>query len=72
MMTEEIHTIIYPLPPEIKAYTACVNGYYTIVINDNLSAAARLQAYNHERNHINNGDFSSPDKADFIEARGHR
>ena len=72
MMTEEIRTIVHPLPPEIKAYTARVNGYYTIIINDNLSDQARLRAYNHERNHINNGDFSSQEKADFIEMKGHR
>lgn len=71
MMNDEIRTVLYPLPPDIKAYTAYVNGYYTIVINDNLSDQARLRAYYHERIHISNGDFYDNNKADFIEIRAH-
>ena len=72
MTTDDIRTIIYPLPSSINSYVACVNGYYTIVINDGLSMAGRLKAYNHEMNHIVNGDFEKEEKADFIEILAHR
>lgn len=72
MTTDEIRTIIYPLPPEIKAYTTYVNGYYTIVINDNLSDQARLRAYLHELNHILNEDFFKEETANQIETTSGR
>lgn len=72
MTTEDIRTILYPLPGSIRSYVANVNGYYTIVINENLSEETRLRAYYHERDHIINRDFESPQSADCIELRSHR
>ena len=72
MMTDEINTIVYPLPTNIRSYVASVNGYYTIVLNDNLSPEGRYRAYRHEMDHIINGDFEKDQKADFIELRAHK
>ncbi len=71
MMTDEIRTIIHPLPGNIRSYVAFVNGYYTIVLNDSLSPAGRYKAYRHEMSHIINGDFEKEDKADYLEIMAH-
>ena len=71
MTTDDIRTIIYPLPSGINSYVAHVNGYYTIVLNDGLSPAGRYKAYRHEMNHIINGDFEKEEKADYIEIMAH-
>jgi len=71
-MKTDIRTIVYPLPPAVKAYTARVNGFYTIVINESLSERARIQAFAHEMHHIDNDDFFSAESADSIEEKAHR
>ena len=71
-MRTDIRTIVYPLPSNIKAYTARVNGYYTIVINESLSEQARYRAYSHEIHHIENDDFFNPESADSIEEKAHK
>lgn len=71
-MTTDIRTVVCPLPSTIKAYTARVNGYYTIVINESLSEQARYRAYTHEIHHIENDDFFSNESADSIEEKAHK
>ena len=71
MMTENIRTIIYPLPPSIDSYVVRLNGFYTIVLNDVLSMSGRIKAYNHEIRHIIEGDLDRSEAADFIELRAH-
>lgn len=71
MTTDDIKTVVYPLPTNIKSYVVSLNGYYTIVLNDNLSPEGRYRAYRHEMDHILNGDFEKDQKADFIELRAH-
>jgi len=71
-MTTEIRTIVCPLPSTIKAYTARVNGFYTIVINESLSERARIQAYAHELYHIDHDDFFSNESVDIVEERAHK
>ena len=70
-MKTDIRTIVYPLPSGIKSYVALVNGFYTIVLNDNLSPSGRYQAYKHEIEHIDNGDFFKDSYADNIELIAH-
>lgn len=72
MMTDDIRTLVYPLPGNIRSFVVQANGYFTIMINDSLSPEARYKAYMHERDHISRGDFESPLKADFIEVRAHK
>ena len=70
-MTTDIRTVVYPLPVTIKAYTAVVNGFYTIVINENLSYEEQRKAYAHEIEHINNDDFYKSQNVSNIEANSH-
>lgn len=70
-MRTDVRTIVCPLPPHIKAYTAFVNDFYTIVLNENLSYEARYKAYIHELAHINNGDFLKDTEVSTIENEAH-
>ena len=70
-MREDVRAIIYQLPPKIKACTVKTNGFYTILVNADLSPSVRFTEYLHELNHINNGDFSKEDTADKIEFLAH-
>ena len=62
---------IYPMPGRIRSYTVRKEDYYTIVVNSNLSEEARLEAYRHEVDHIERGDFDKVN-ADLIEIHAHR
>jgi len=66
-----ITTFIYPMPGRIRSYTVRKDGFYTIVVNENLCEEARLKAFKHEMDHINNGDFDKSCSADLIEIRAH-
>ena len=66
-MTEAIRTYLLPMPMRIKGYTVLMDGFYTIVINSNMSEDARLQAYRHEIRHIKRDDLRKDDSADHIE-----
>lgn len=66
-----ITTFVYPLPGTIKGYTVRKDGFYTIVVNENLNEDARMEAYAHEVDHINNGDYEKKCSADLIEFHAH-
>jgi hypothetical protein len=59
------------MPGRIRSYTVRKDDFYTIVVNENLNEKARLEAYKHEMNHINNGDFDKRCSADLIEIVAH-
>ena len=71
ILEEEIRTVIAKLPPRIRAYTVLMDGYYTIVLNDDLSPQAKHRACQHELVHIENGDFERSVSADLLEVRAH-
>lgn len=66
-----IMTYIFPMPGRIRSYTVRKDGFYTIVVNENLSEEARLEAYRHELKHIEQGDFDKSCSADLIEIFAH-
>ena len=68
---EDIKIIYLPLPYSIKAYTVCSDGFYTIVLNCNLSWEQNKESYQHEMHHIQNGDFEKRCSADLIEIYSH-
>lgn len=45
--------------------------YYTIVVNANLSEEKKKEVYQHEKDHIENGDFSNVIDASRLEAIAH-
>ena len=59
------------MPMTIKGYTVLKDGFYTIVINANLCESSRKKTYEHEYNHIVNGDFEKRTSADLIEVYAH-
>ena len=67
-MMLDTRTITYPLPGSIKAFVCKKDDFYTIVINDTLSAEEQYKAYQHELEHIKRGDFESDLSADLIES----
>lgn len=56
------------MPLTIRAFTIPdENGDYNIYINNNLSDEAKQKSLKHEKNHIDNNDFSSSELARVIE-----
>ena len=59
------------LPTTISAYVASnPDATYTIFLNSRLTWERRMQAYQHEMEHIRNGDYERS-SADLIEFRAH-
>lgn len=57
------------MPLTIRAFTVPdANGDYNIYLNNNLSDEAKQKSLNHEREHIENNDFSSSELARVIES----
>lgn len=62
-----------PLPGSIKAFTCKKSDYYTIIINEYLDESQRLKEYEHELNHIRNGDYdNSYLSSDMVEIIAHK
>ena len=59
------------LPTSISAYVVSnPDGSYTILLNSRLTWERRKQAYQHELEHIRNGDYERR-SADMIELHAH-
>lgn len=72
LTTPDVNTIEINLPTSISAYVmANADASYTIVLNARLTWERRLQAYQHEIEHIKNGDYERS-SADFIELYAHK
>jgi hypothetical protein len=56
---------------DIKGFAVLKDSVITIVINDNLSPEARMEAYEHEIYHIEHDDFYSDRNVDDIENEAH-
>ena len=48
------------------------NDDYTIFLNDRLGREANLKTFDHELEHIENGDIYANDEADYIEMDRHK
>lgn len=57
-------TVVYAdMPVTIKAYTVhCNDGTFTIVLNSRHCLEQLTKAYNHELQHIKNGDYDRLDQ----------
>lgn len=47
------------LPNKVRAFTIPDNGDYVILLNSNLTAEMQKESYEHELNHIMNGDYDN-------------
>lgn len=73
MILEDITTTIVDMPTTIRSYViAGLDSTFCIVINAKLSHEAQLKAYQHEINHIINGDFDKKGDVGLIEINAHR
>ena len=62
LTNDDCRFVYLKLPPRIKAFlVSSLDGYYTIALNDSLSAEDIEKAKEHEVKHILRNDF---DKAD--------
>lgn len=68
----QINIRILPLPGKIQSFVVYKDDFYTIVVNECLNDAARMKAYRHELDHIENGDFESDLSTGMIEIRAHK
>lgn len=71
MMNKDIKVIYADLPTSVKAFTVLTDGYYTIVLNQNLTREQNEISYMHELIHIANNDYEKLD-IQSIEANAHR
>lgn len=63
----------YDLPCSIRSFVVSNSDMtYTIVLNSKMAYEMQLLAYQHELNHINNGDYEKKCSADVIEMNAHQ
>ena len=67
-----INTIYYNMPTTIRSYVIPnQDGSYAIVLNSKLSHEQNVKSYNHEIEHILNGDYEKKCDVDIIEFNAH-
>lgn len=70
---ENIFVRYYDLPCSIHSYVVSnSDDTYTVIINARLSRDTQLKAYQHECEHITNGDYERRCSADIIEIIAHK
>lgn len=67
---DDFRVVMASLPPKVKALSIEKDGYYTIVLNKNLSREQQFVSCLHEINHIEHRDFEKFD-TDLIEFYAH-
>lgn len=69
-----MHRVIYQdLPCTIPGFlTMDPEGYYTIVLNSRMSIERNRETYDHEIDHIQNGDLYGNTEAEEIEELRHK
>lgn len=58
--------------PGIDSYIVRYRDYCTIIISDQLSPEGRLEAYEHEVLHMENGDLDRDRDPELMEIRAHK
>lgn len=69
---ENTRVYIVATPPTISSFVVRKDEWYTICISDALTPEGQIEAYNHEVDHITNGDFDSDEPTGLIEIRAHK
>ncbi len=69
---DNIYVVYADMPVSVRSYVVVnADESYTIVINSRLSYDQNLVSYNHELDHILNGDYEKGGSADLIEISAH-
>lgn len=72
-MEEEIFTYYADMPTTIRSFVVSNNDMsFTIMINAKIGKEQQLMAYEHEINHIKNGDYDKHYSIDLIELVAHK
>ncbi len=72
MLTEYVGVHLIDMPHSIRGITVKVDAdTYCILINSRLSQDAQIRAYDHEIQHIDNGDFDQMVTVDQLECLRH-
>lgn len=67
----DVRTVLCDMPTTVKAYTICKDGYFTVILNQNLTHEQNVESYLHELKHIQNGDFDKRCNVNMIELFAH-
>lgn len=71
-MDENIFTHYVDMPTTIRSFAVYNEDMsFTIIINSKIGKHQQLLAYQHEINHIRNGDFNKGGLIDVIESNAH-
>lgn len=69
---DNINVAYADMPTSIRSYVvACQNNFFTVVLNSRLNAEQNLLSYQHELDHILNGDYDKKSDVDIIELNAH-
>lgn len=72
MGNDNVMVVYADLPTTIGGYTiASWDGFFTVVLNQNLCYERNIVTYRHELAHIYEGDFDAGESADLIETCSH-
>jgi len=71
-MNDQIYTYCVDMPTTIKSFVVSnIDFSFTIIINSRIGCEQQLKAYNHEMEHIKNGDYDKHCSVDLIELQAH-
>lgn len=69
---ENIHVRYYNLPCSIRSFVVSNSDMtYTIVLNARMAHEIQIRAYEHEVNHILNGDYEKKCDVNIMELNAH-
>jgi len=72
MNLNDIFVTLVELPGTVRSFViAHADQTYTIVLNSKLSHEQHLLSYQHELDHIRNGDYDKKCSVDMIEINAH-
>ena len=72
-MTNDFIVRLISLPPTVKGFVSInEDGFYSIYINDSLSAEEQKETFRHEMGHIECDHFYSGKPIDIIESEADR
>lgn len=67
-----VRSVVVPMPLDVHSYVIKIDGFYTIILNANLSDYKIREAYKHEIRHIDDGDLESECPVGMLEIHQHR
>lgn len=63
--SNSIRVVLRRMPGNVRALSAPLGDGYSVIVNDALGPRERLQALDHELEHIERGDHFNPDYVEY-------